>query len=354
MGRLTLAARWLALLATLLIVAAIAACGSEEPGAVATAATTVAAQPTATVPASGSAAVDAANAFLESLTPEQRGESMYSFDDSERSEWSNLPAGFPRFVGRNGVRIGDLDPAQIEAMLVFLASALSAGGYETTLGVLGADAFLSKSNGRFGDYNYWLAFWGEPSDANIWGWQFGGHHLAINVTVADGRSYLSPTFLGVEPTAYTTGGATVSPLEAHLQAGLALINALDQNQRAEATLSERPGIQTGAGKDGVIPPIEGSRAAGWNDEQRQLLLDTIAGWVGMLDTSSSRARLAEIQTESGDTYLAWHGDNAGGPVYFRIQGPSLIIEFSTENESHHHSIYRNPANEYGKGVSALR
>ena len=161
MGLLTLAARWLALLATLLIVAAVAACGSEEPGAVATAATTVAAQPTATVPGSGSAAVDAANAFLESLTPEQRGESMYSFDDSERSEWSNLPAGFPRFVGRNGVRIGDLDPAQIEAMLVFLASALGDRGYETTLGVLGADAFLSKSNGRFGDYNYWLAFFGE-------------------------------------------------------------------------------------------------------------------------------------------------------------------------------------------------
>ena len=102
------------------------------------------------------------------------------------------------------------------------------------------------------------------------------------------------------------------------------VNALDENQRAEATLSERPGIQTGAGKDGVIPPIEGSRAAGWNDEQRQLLLDTIARWVGMLDTSSTRARLAEIQMELGDTYLAWHGDNAGGPVYFRIQGPSLI------------------------------
>ena len=219
---------------------------------------------------------------------------------------------------------------------------------------------MAESDDQFGDDNYWLAFFGEPSDTNVWGWQFGGHHLAINVTVADGRSYLSPTFVGVEPASYTTGVATVAPLDSHLQAGLALISALDEGQRAAATLSNRPDeIYTGAGQDGVIPPIEGARAAGWSDAQRQLLLDVIAQWVGMLDASSSRARLAEIQTELDDTYLAWHGDNGAGSVYYRVQGPSLIIEFSTEdavtgNGSHYHTIYRNPPNEYGNGVSASR
>ena len=357
MAHTALSARWLAALASLLIFASIASCGgdSSEPGAVVAAATTVASQPPATAPASGSEAVNAANAFLDSLTDNQRSESVYAFDDPVRSNWSNLPAGIPRF-DRNGVRIGDLDAAQTGAMLVFLASALSPEGYETTLGILGADALLGQSEDRFGDDNYWLAFFGEPSVAHVWGWQFGGHHLAINVTVADGRSYLSPTFVGVEPASYASGAGTIMPLEAHLQAGIALINALEEEQRAAAMLSSSPdGIYTGAGEDGVIPPVEGSRAKDWTDAQRQLLLDAIAQWVGMLDASSSEARLSEIQTRLDDTHLAWHGDTGGGSVYYRIQGPSLIIEFSTEEADvgvHYHTVYRNPSNEYGSSIAA--
>ena len=47
------------------------------------------------------------------------------------------------------------------------------------------------------------------------------------------------------------------------------------------------------------------------------------------------------------------GDIDGsGPIYYRIQGPSLIIEFSTQGDvgsdaGHYHSVYRDPTNEYG-------
>lgn len=355
--------RWFALSTGLLSLAVLAACGgddgSSESGAVVAAATATADRTIAAAPASSSAAVDAGNTFLDSLTDDQRGAAMHSFDDPVRSNWSNLPAGVPRF-DRNGVRLGDLDEAQIEAALVFLSSALSDEGYAIAVGVAGADAVLGASDDddRFSDENYWLAFFGEPSAGSVWGWQFGGHHLAINVTVADGRSYLSPTFLGVEPASYDVGGAAFAPLDAHYRAGLALVNALDAEQRAAATLSNRPdGIHTGAGEDGVVPPLEGLRAARWSDAQRQLLQDAIARWVGMLDESGSRARLSEIQNELDDTYLAWYGDNSGGLVYYRIQGPSLIIEFSTEDADagvHYHTIYRNPANEYGRAVAASR
>ena len=222
--------------------------------------------------------MDAAGAFIDSLTDGQRSEALYAFDDPVRSNWSSLPAGIPRF-DRNGVRIGDLDSTQTEAMLVFLSSALSVSGYQKVLGVLGADAFLREagSEDRFGDQNYWLAFFGEPSGANIWAWQFGGHHLAISVTVADGRSYLSPTFIGVEPASFAAGEVTVAPLYAHLKAGLAVIDALDDGQQAKGKLSSRPdGIYAGAGEDGLIPPVEGSEVTGWSDHQRQLVLDTIS------------------------------------------------------------------------------
>lgn len=83
-----------------------------------------------------------------------------------------------------------------------------------------------------------------------------------------------------------------------------------------------------------------------------LLMDAIARWVGMLDPSSSRDRLAEIQAELDDTTFAWGGNGEDG--YYRIQGPTLIIEFSTEEADigvHYHTIYRNPSNEYGNKIS---
>ena len=144
--------------------------------------------------------------------------------------------------------------------------------------------------------NYWLAFFGEPSADKQWAWQFGGHHLAVNVTVVAGRSYLSPTFLGIEPASYPSGGSTVAPLDAQLQAGLALINALDDKTRALASVTNRPReVWAGAGKDGTIPPLEGAKVADWSAAQQQLLLDAIMLWVGLLDAPSSQARLAEIR-----------------------------------------------------------
>ena len=256
------------------------------------------------------------------------------------------------------MRLGDLDSAQIESMLNFLASALSADRYALAMGVVEADAVQGRieSEDRFSDENYWLAFFGEPSDGGVWGWQFGGHHLAINVSVADERSYLPPTFIGIEPGDYEANRASVAPMDAYRQAGVSLINALDEGQRSAATVSSRPGeLYTGAGDDGVIPRIEGLKADGMSETQQQSLLNAIELWVGILDESSSQARLSEIRAELDETYLAWHGDPDSDSIYYRIQGPHLIIEFTTQEgedgAAHYHSVYRNPSNEYGSSLS---
>ena len=163
-----------------------------------------------------SAVVAAANAFIDELTAEQRAAAVLELGDSRRANWSNLPPGSVRFE-RNGVRIGDLDLEQIDAMHHFLALALSPDGYRTVLGIVRAEDALAESRAsdrtRWSSDNYWLAFFGEPSESGAWGWQFGGHHLAVNVTVVNGRSYLSPTFLGIEPSSYASGGSTVAPLD---------------------------------------------------------------------------------------------------------------------------------------------
>ena len=139
---------------------------------------------------------------------------------------------------------------------------------------------------------------------------------------------------------------------------MALINSLDDDGREAAQVENRPReLWAGAGKDGVEPPLEGATVSEWNQAQQALLMDTVALWVGLLPSASAEVRLGEIRADLDSTYFAWHGDaNGEGSIYYRIQGPSLIIEFSTQGNlghqtGHYHSMYRDPTNEYG--ASAL-
>lgn len=307
--------------------------------------------------------VAAAKVFLEGLSAEQRADAMYAFDDPKRAKWSNLPAEMSR---RNGVRFGDLDAAQQAAMHDFLTTALSQKGYDTVMGVVGAEDALREALWarilRWSSDNYFLAFFGEPALGSAWGWQFGGHHLGVNVSVVGGRSYLSPTFVGIDPAVYERDGVTVMPLAAEEAAGRALMQGLEGAAQQAATLDISPvaagEVLTGAGKDGVIPALEGSKAGDWTAEQQQRLLDTIALWVTMLPEESAQLRMAEIAADLEETYFAWNGAVDGsGPMYYRIQGPTLIIEFSREADltaegGHYHSVYRNPVNEYGARAAA--
>lgn len=300
---------------------------------------------------------DAARAFLDLLGPAQRTAAVLPLGEPTRSRWSNLPVGILDYTP-NGVRLGDLGAAQRDALYGVLAAALSRAGCETVLGVVAAEGALSESPraARLGwsADNYWLAFFGEPSDEAPWGLQFAGHHLALNLSRVAGETFLSPTFVGVEPAEHRRGGATIAPLRAQAQAGLTLVGALDDAERSGARLPERPrDTVAGPGQDGVVPPFAGAPVAGWSDERRQRLLDAVHLWVGLLPEKDAEARMAEARADLAETWFAWQGDPAGdGPIYYRIQGPRLLVEFSTQGDlgserGHFHTVYRDPTNEYG-------
>ena len=186
-----------------------------------------------------------------------------------------------------------------------------------------------------------------------WSWQFGGHHLAINVAVtAAGAMSMSPSFIGIEPAKFLLDGAAAAPLRDHGAGGVALLGALSGEQRNAAIVARRPReLYAGAGDDGVIPPVEGSRVAGWPAERQRQLLDLIGLWVGVMPRAAAERRLAEIESELPDVRFAWNGPADGsGSIYYRIQGPTLLIEFSAQGslgvESGHYH-YRNPISESG-------
>ncbi len=350
------------LVLTLLILAVSVAAYSEISDRAARAALPPmeAAQPPGAAPNDDKIAetVAAVEALYGALDETLRASAQYDLKDEKRRNWSNLPANITHFE-RNGVRMGDLDEEQLALAFAVLETSLSKKGFEKVRQIVRADEILAQSSPRakrFGwtEDNYWFAVFGAPSATETWAWQFGGHHLAVNVTMSEGRMFLSPTFLGVEPAIYEDGDATFAPMQAELEGGLTLAQALDEAQQEAALVNNRPGeVYAGAGKDGVVPDPEGAHVETWSAKQQEMLMDLIGLWIGALPEAAAETRLAEIAADLPETRFAWHGPMDGdGSVYYRIQGPRLLIEFSTQGNlgdtaGHNHSVYRNPTREYG-------
>src|SRR6478672_658047 len=157
--------------------------------------------------------VGAANAFLSILNDRQRSAVLYKFDDDkQRARWSNFPAGF---VPRGGLSLAELGEAQRSAALALVALTLSQKGFEKVEQIRDADdAFKSMSRDErlFGKNLYYLSILGTPSEKEPWMLQFGGHHLALNITIVGDRGILTPSLTGAQPGTYTADGKTVRPL----------------------------------------------------------------------------------------------------------------------------------------------
>ena len=64
----------------------------------------------------------------------------------------------------------------------------------------------------FGRDLYFLSILGTPSEHTPWMLQYGGHHLALNLTIAGERGVLTPSLTGAQPARYTINGKVVRPI----------------------------------------------------------------------------------------------------------------------------------------------
>jgi hypothetical protein len=356
--------------------------------------------------------VSAANTFLSSLDAKQRQSVLYAFDDEkQRATWSNLPTSF---VPRGGIPLKDMNPAQRSAAMALLYTALSRKGFEKVQQIMEGDEVLKTTdnnqpprgnNGNqppaggppLGDRNgpppgapngpppgsggnrppfggppngamfgkdlYYISILGKPSEKDPWMIQFGGHHLALNITIAGERGILTPTLTGAQPALFTSNGKTVRPLGPESDSALALLNALDDNQKKQAILSYKlADLVLGPGQDGKTIQPEGLKATAMNDRQRAMLLDVISQWADIIHESAAVARMAELKADINETWFAWSGPTTANPgknisAYYRIQGPHIVIEYAPQTlggdpSLHVHTMYRDPTNDYGRGLAA--
>lgn len=304
--------------------------------------------------------VGAANAFLGTLDQKQRQSVLFTFDDEkQRARWSNLPV---QMVPRAGLSFKEMNAAQRSATMELLRAVLSPKGFEKIQQIMDGDE-VNKINERnnpiFGRDLYFISFLGTPSEKSPWMLQFGGHHLALNITIAGDRGVLTPTLTGAQPALYTMNGKTVRPLGAESDKAIALLNSLDDAQRKQAILNYRVAdLVLGPGQDGRKIQPEGLKASGMSQAQRAMLLDLISEWSGIIHQSAADARMAELKSALDETWFAWSGPTsavAGRNTtgYYRIQGPNVVIEYAPQPlggdpSMHIHTMYRDPENDYGR------
>lgn len=294
-----------------------------------------------------------AQAFLASLDEEMRKQAALPYDSPEKSKWTNVPPRGPQ----GGVRLGDLDEAQLKQACDLFGAVLSPQGYRKVRNIPLADDRLLRNGERrpgFGAEDYWLAIFGTPSSDGKWALQFDGHHLALNLAFHGELMSMSPSFIGTQPREFQLGDAKVVPLANEASAALGLMRSLEEEQRAKATVGkQRANLVTAAGKDGFVPEAVGLSGKSFDEKQRRHLLDLIREYVGNLPEAFADRRLKELETEIDRMTFAWWGPvEEGGDFSYRLQGPTVIIEYAGQDlggdpQNHLHSMYRDPTNEYG-------
>ena len=324
--------------------------------------------------------VSAAEALLATLDAAGRAKAQFPFDGPQKTRWSNFPTGI---FHREGLRMGDLTQTQRKAVMTLLSVALSDEGLTKVNEIVRGDEVLRTADtggppaggpptagpgggGQapppgarpgtsgprvvFGEDEFYLAFVGAPSTTTPWMLQFGGHHLAINLTMAGSDATMAPSLPAAQPASYSLEGRTVRPLGDENDKAFTLINALDDKQRAQAILPYRVAdLALGPGQDGRTIQPEGLRASALTSAQQTMLLDLVREWVGIMNDAFAEPRMAEINEKLPDTYFAWSGPTTNGSAaYFRVQGPTLVIEYAPQRGVDHiHTIFRDPTNDYG-------
>jgi hypothetical protein len=310
----------------------------------------------------------ATEAYLASLTPEQRAASTFEIDDDEWRKWMNQ-----HFYVRQGTSFLDMTEAQREAAFALLGSALSARGLKLSRDIMRLNHTLGELAGNnfeeFGEWLYHLTVMGEPSATEPWGWQLDGHHLILNYFVLGDQVVMSPVFVGSEPVMAESGkfkGTAI--LQEEQAAGLAMIRSLGDGAQMRAVISaDKTGNdnQGEALQDNLQIPYAGLPAKDMKPQQRKQLLELIELFVGNQREDHAAVRMDEVEHHLDRTYFAWIGGIEDDAVfYYRIHSPVILIEFDHQrpanlrhimppepNRQHIHAVVRTPnGNDYGKDL----
>jgi hypothetical protein len=348
---------------------------------------------------------DEAAPLIESLSTEQRGAACWPFpSDEERRLWFYTP------TDHGGLTLSAMSSPQHRLVHRLVASALSTASYVTASTILGLENVLDQLEGFVTSYDrprgrdpllYYIRFFGPPSSSGTWSWRFGGHHISLNFTIIDGElSGLTPLFFGADPASSPLlGPHPLRPLGGVEDLARDLTRSLLDHQRNLAIVTPRaPTDIVGANRsiltdgdqpialpliwrgrfgtdlDGFLHKVQDTMEAAigiepddleamsfthrpkglaanlMNDDQREMLDALLRLYVNRLPEDVADEEVAKFSGAALDSvHLLWAGGlEPGEPHYYRLHGPTLLVEYdnSARGANHVHTVWRDPRGDF--------
>ncbi|MEQ1850599.1 MAG: DUF3500 domain-containing protein, partial [Chthoniobacteraceae bacterium] len=297
----------------------------------------------------------AANAFLASLTPEQKSQATFPFEseaNGERVNWHFIPR------ERKGLPIKAMTEPQRALARALLKTGLSDDGFKKAEIIQSLEAILrvmeKDTTGKRDPEKYYVSVFGTPGGKDPWAWRWEGHHQSFNYTsVADAAPSMTPSFFGSNPGEVREGdrkGLRVLGTEEDL--GRALVKSLDEEQRKTAViLAEAPKEIFNDPKRPDSTKPEGLAYSKMTAGQQAALVKIIKEYLFRCRPDVAAEEFAKIEKSGlGNVYFAWAGGfELGQPHYYRVQNAAFVLEYdNTQNNANHvHSIWREFGGDFG-------
>ncbi|MBA4166664.1 MAG: DUF3500 domain-containing protein [Chitinophagaceae bacterium] len=305
--------------------------------------------------------VQEADKFISLLDTAQHTKTVYPFDSDERYSFHYFPIN-----DRKGLPLDEMTEAQKTAAFDLMKTSLSNSTIKKVKEIIDLENILKelekrKPEDHFRDPGkYYLAIFGIPADSTIWGWRFEGHHVSFNFSASDNKLVSgTPGFLGANP-AVVPGGPHKGQevLKEEKTWAFSLLHHLNSGQLKKAIIdTAAPGeIITGINRKAMIEHPAGLKFPEMTKTQQQELLKLVSLYIHRYKKDFADNMLREIQHAGLDNlYFAWAGHTEPGigkPHYYRIQGPTLIIEYdNTQNNANHvHTVVRDLLHDYGGDI----
>ncbi|MDX1932892.1 MAG: DUF3500 domain-containing protein [Capsulimonadales bacterium] len=305
-----------------------------------------------------SAATRAARAFLAVLPPEKATKVRFPFASEERFNWHFVPK------SRNGLCFKEMTAEEQKSAWNLLRAGLSADGVkrlETIRQLEDVLHALERGTGPTRDPDlYFVTVFGEPSDRGLWAWRYEGHHISLQWTVRDGKVIAdTPQFVGANPAEVREGPMKGTRLLAR-EEDLAydLLRSLSEPHRRQAILSANApaDILTGNARRAARQEDRGVAFADLTPVQRRILRELVARHASIRTPEGAKQRLDRADRAGWDRVrFAWMGGlEPGQGHYYRIQGPTFLIEFdNTQNDANHiHTVWRDFNGDFGVDLLA--